>query len=94
MLQNVIYIYDNFKDKFLISDLQNRDICIKYLSKIELDKLVKGNHQGIILSVPDYKYFDIDFIMDKDDAFIVILDHLEDPHNFIVNQIAFKDKWT
>jgi len=76
------YIYDNFKDKFLISDLQKRDICIKYLSKIELDKLVKGNHQGIILSVPDYKYFDIDFIMDKDDAFIVILDHLEDPHNF------------
>lgn len=76
------YIYDNFKDKFLISALQKNNICIKYLSKIELDKLVKGNHQGIILSVPDYKYFDIDFIMDKEDAFIVILDHLEDPHNF------------
>ena len=30
------YIYDNFKDKFLISDLQKRDICIKYLSKISL----------------------------------------------------------
>lgn len=76
------YIYDNFKDRLLLSDLQKRNICIKYLSKIELDKLVKGNHQGIILSVPDYKYFDMDFIIDKNDAFIVILDHLEDPHNF------------
>ena len=76
------YIYDNYKDQFIISELQKRNILIKYCTKIELDKLVKGNHQGIILSVPDYKYFDVDFIMNKENALVIILDHLEDPHNF------------
>ena len=48
---------------------------------MELDKLVKGNHQGIILSIPDYEYHDVSEMIDESDALIVILDHLEDPHN-------------
>lgn len=75
------YIYKNFNDKNLISAIQNLKICINFCEKFELDKLVKGNHQGIILSVPDYKYCQLEELLYKDNPLLVILDHLEDPHN-------------
>ncbi len=75
------YIWDHFNDKNLIFALQKSNICIKFCTKMELDKLVKGNHQGIILSIPDYEYHDVSEMIDESDALIVILDHLEDPHN-------------
>lgn len=75
------YIYKNFTDRNLISALENLNICIKYCEKFELDKLVNGNHQGIILSVPDYEYHDVSELIDNPNSLIVILDHLEDPHN-------------
>ncbi len=75
------YIYKDFSDKYIISALQKMKIRINYCEKFELDKLANGNHQGIILSVPDYEYTDISKMVDKQDALIVILDHLEDPHN-------------
>lgn len=75
------YIYKNFNDKNLISAIQNLKICINFCEKFELDKLVKGNHQGIILSVPDYKYCQLEELLYEDNPLLVILDHLEDPHN-------------
>ena len=41
--------------------------------------MVKGNHQGIVIDIYDYEYYSLD---DIDSDFIVMLDHLEDPHNF------------
>lgn len=76
------YIYDHFHDQKLILDLKKRNINIQYLDKKQLDKLVNGLHQGIIVSVPDYKYACLDEFIHKDQSFVVILDHLEDPHNF------------
>lgn len=75
------YIYKDFNDRNLISAIQNLKICIKFCTKMELDKLVKGNHQGIILSVPDYQYCHLEDLLYEDNPIIVILDHLEDPHN-------------
>lgn len=77
-------IYENFNDKFIISELQKRNIPIKTMTKKQIDEFAKGNHQGIILSIPDYKFADLDELVPKHDKqpFIVILDHLEDPHNF------------
>ena len=40
-----------------------------------------GNHQGIIVEINDYEYRDLSVITDEDN-FVVMLDHLEDPHNF------------
>ena len=40
----------------------------------------KGNHQGILLEIEDYEYKPLDEI-EKEDV-IIMLDHLEDPHNF------------
>lgn len=74
-------IYEKFNDKNLISALQKLNIPIRYVPKFELDKLVNGMHQGIIVSVPDYEYASIDDFIHEDNALVVILDHLEDPHN-------------
>lgn len=76
-----VYIYKNFQDKNIISDLQKKNISITYCEKNELDKLANGNHQGIILSIPDYEYCDVSKMVNDENALIVILDHLEDPHN-------------
>ncbi|MBD9085288.1 23S rRNA (guanosine(2251)-2'-O)-methyltransferase RlmB [bacterium] len=76
------FIYKNLKDQEMILELKNTNIPIQYLEKYELDKMVDGNHQGIILSVSDYQYASIDEIISDPRDFIVILDHIEDPHNF------------
>lgn len=73
-----IYLANNFNDADILNRIKN--MKVNYLDKFELDKLVKGNHQGIVLEVEDFKYEDISCF---DDAkLVVILDHIEDPHNF------------
>lgn len=73
------YVYKNFNDRGILNKLSKSNIKINYLEKYELDKIESGNHQGIILEVNDYDYASIDEIMD--DKVVVMLDHLEDPHN-------------
>ena len=73
------YVYKNFNDRGILNKLSKNNIKINYLEKYELDKIESGNHQGIILEVNDYDYASIDEIMD--DKVVVMLDHLEDPHN-------------
>ena len=75
------YICKSFNDKNIISALQKSNICIKFCEKFELDKLANGNHQGIILSIPDYEYCDVSEFINEENSLVVILDHLEDPHN-------------
>ena len=61
------------------------DICLKSKIKFEkkdnhfLNQLTKENHQGVIIDIFDYDYYSFD---DLDGDFVVILDHIEDPHNF------------
>ena len=43
--------------------------------------MAEGVHQGIILFIPDYKYKTLSEILALEPQFIVLLDHLEDPHN-------------
>lgn len=79
---NNIFLQEGFSDKNIISLIENSKIDYKYLSKREIDNLVSGVHQGIILSIPDYQYSNLDSIVDGEDEIVVVLDHLEDPHNF------------
>ncbi|MEG2311123.1 MAG: 23S rRNA (guanosine(2251)-2'-O)-methyltransferase RlmB [Bacilli bacterium] len=69
------YVANNFKDKELLEQIK---APIVYVDKVKLDKMVTGVHQGIVLKVADYEYEDIDNLTDDK---IVMLDHLEDPHN-------------
>jgi len=76
-----VFIQDNFNDKQIINLLKIKKIKYTVLSKRDMDKKVTGLHQGIILNTEDYNYSTIDEVI-KDNGFIVMLDHIEDPHNF------------
>lgn len=77
-----IFIQDNFKDDNILRLINKRGIEVRKLNKFEMDKKVSGLHQGIILSIEDFKYSNIEDILELENPLIVILDHIEDPHNF------------
>lgn len=79
---NKIYLYENFNDKKILNEIQKRNIEPTYKTKDELYKIDKGNHQGIILDIPNFKYSELEDVRDIENGFIVMLDHIEDPHNF------------
>lgn len=76
-----IILQEGFHDENLILAIGNLKIQPKYLPKSELDRLANGLHQGIIMDVEDFRYTDYHDFIDSDEACVVILDHLEDPHN-------------
>ena len=71
-----VYVANNFKDKEI---LKNIKAPIVYVDKNKLDKMVDGVHQGVVLKIADYEYKDIS---ELNSDIVVMLDHLEDPHNF------------
>ena len=79
---NKAFIQNNFNDYDIINKIKRKNIKIQTLSKFDMDKKVSGLHQGIILNVEDYKYADIYDIISENDSLVVMLDHIEDPHNF------------
>lgn len=73
-----IYLQKDFSDtKILALILQKVQTVDKYF----LDKLCNGVHQGIAIEVEDFKYSDIYDVLEKETCSLVMLDHLEDPHN-------------
>ena len=78
---NKVYLQDKFNEYDIINRINKKNIRVETLSRFDMDKKVNGLHQGIILDVEDYKYCDIDDMIDGDNL-IVMLDHIEDPHNF------------
>lgn len=77
-----ITLQEGFSDKELNSLIEKSKIKVEYKPKREIDRLANGVHQGIILTIPDYKYKNLYEVLKEEPSFIVILDHLEDPHNF------------
>ena len=79
-----IYLSNKFKDEEILSLIERKKISTKVLDNRELDKMCKGLHQGIILEVEDIKTYSFDEIIPNittEYPLVVILDHLEDPHN-------------
>ncbi len=76
-----VILQDGFDDKKINSLLENCKFDIFYKQKREMDNLCNGTHQGIILDIKDYQYSSLDDVCSSDSDFVVILDHLEDPHN-------------
>ena len=59
------------------------------LVEVDSDKLnnMADNHQGVVAVVPPFNYCEVEDILDyakekNEDPFIIILDGIEDPHNF------------
>ncbi len=64
--------------KEIIPILKQNKLKFDFVPKQKLDKMVRGNHQGIVIEIHDYDYYNIN---DIEGNFVVILDHIEDPHN-------------
>ena len=77
-----LILQQGFDDKKIISFVQDAKIPVLMKSKKEMDRLAEGLHQGIILYVRDYQYYTLEDVLKKNSTFIVMLDHIEDPHNF------------
>lgn len=78
------YLSKNMIDSSIDESLKKLNIKISYLNKNELDKMESGNHQGVILEIPDFSYLTESDMFNNmgDNPFILILDHISDPHNF------------
>ena len=63
---------------------REKGVKITYVDKAVLDKeSIAGKHQGYIADVTDFSYCDVDDILSaSDNPFIIILDGINDPHNF------------
>ena len=83
---NKVYISKSFKDQELINKIKEKGIKINYVDNIFLGRKINGTHQGIIMEVDEVKMYTLEEVLntikDKTNPLIVILDHLEDPHNF------------
>ncbi|MBR1385282.1 MAG: 23S rRNA (guanosine(2251)-2'-O)-methyltransferase RlmB [Bacilli bacterium] len=76
-----ITLQKDFNDKEINSLIEKNKIKVEYLDKKGFSKFDKFSHQGIILDIEDFSYTNYKDFLDIPDAKIVILDHLEDPHN-------------
>lgn len=75
-----VYLAKNFTDKEIIRYIQENQISYTTMDIRKMDAMVEGRHQGIIIDVLDYEYEDYKTMFQE--RFVVLLDHLEDPHNF------------
>ena len=74
------------ESKNLLNIIKSSGAKYQFADKSVLDKESEGRrHQGFIAYVSDYKYTEFDDILSaidgKEDAFLVLLDGVEDPHN-------------
>lgn len=75
-----VYLAKNFTDKDIINFIKDNRISYSVMDQHKMDGMVEGRHQGIIIVVDDYEYSDYKEMFN--DNIVVMLDHLEDPHNF------------
>ena len=81
---NKVYLDEKFNDKEIINLIKDKKIKYTIVPNKYLDSKVDGLHQGIIMEVDDVDTYDINYLdsIKNSDSIVVILDHLEDPHNF------------
>lgn len=75
-----VYLSINFHQQEVFTYLKEKGIRYFLCPKSQLDKMVDGNHQGVVIDMDDYDYYSLDSIVEDD--LVVALDHLEDVHNF------------
>ena len=71
----------------IITIAKQRKIVIAEVERQKLNAISEtNNHQGVIAIVPPFNYVEVEDILNeaktkKEDAFVLILDGIEDPHN-------------
>ena len=77
-----VFLDNNFNDEEILNKINKKGLKKFHVDKNKLDKMCNNSvNQGIALDIEEFKYLDIKDI-DENSNFIVILDSLEDPHNF------------
>ena len=69
-------------DSYFIDRLKKEHIEYEIVNKAKLDSLTRrGNHQGLVAEVEEYKTYELEDIVKDSNGLIVVLDGLKDPHN-------------
>ena len=85
-----LFVLDGCQDGPVLTikrEAKKQDTLIRYVDKERLDQLSEtGKHQGVIAYAAAYDYAEVEDILNAakekgEDAFIVLLDNIEDPHN-------------
>jgi len=85
---NKIFVANGSNNQKIIELANAAKIVIDFVERSKLDKICGGkNHQGVIAQVAAIQYATIEEILEvaaskNEPPFIVLLDELEDPHNF------------
>lgn len=85
---NKIFVANGSNNQKIIELAKNAGIVLEFVERAKLDKICGGaRHQGIIAQVAAIQYSTIEEILEvaaskNEPPFIVLLDELEDPHNF------------
>lgn len=74
-----VYLSQKTEDKNLLQYLKSHKIRFDFIPVDRMNKMVDGHHQGVILDIHEYEYSNLEACYDS--SFVIILDHLEDPHN-------------
>ncbi len=90
---NKIYVQKGNKEIYdLVKKAKEKRIVVVESEKSKLDRMITEenekikNSQGVVASVTEYEYFDVEDILSdaenkNEDPFVIILDKIEDPHN-------------
>ena len=80
------YVSKKFKDREILDLLFKNKVRVNFVDNKILDNKVSGLHQGIVMEIDNIKTYDInellEVVSEKNNPLVVILDHIEDPHNF------------
>lgn len=88
---DVIYLQKGLtgdKIEYILKTAKKRDIKLNWLSKYKLDqKAVTDNHQGVVALTSELEKYSLEETLDMlsqkgKDPLLLILDHIQDPHNF------------
>ncbi len=79
----MVYKDNKFSDRAIDNLIDQHKLKVKLTDKHDLNLMTsEGLHQGIVAEVRDYKTYQIEDMFDGKVKRVVILDKIEDPHNF------------
>ena len=78
-----VFLDNNFNDEIILNKINKKNLKKFHIDKNKLDKMCNNSlNQGIALDIEEFKYLDIKELDNNESNFVVMLDSLEDPHNF------------
>ena len=79
-----VFLDNNYKDEDILNKIDKRGLKKFHIDKSKLDKMCgNSTNQGIAMDIEEFNYYDIKTIEEDDKSnFVVMLDSIEDPHNF------------